>query len=391
MIPGAPEPRQSIRAWLNHSGGLADGGLADGGLADGGLADESYDRRGQAPAEDHRTQARREDLVIRIRFDAEDLTRIRVATLGPFGETMAAAELMRRQPPSPYFGPWRQSLRGRLGPRLRPLAAIHPIDRPGLDLSTLVGRVDTIGEGVDALLSAPRKPFRVEIDWLSGHHSPDLWPWHELDSDLRLRLELGEAITSFHAEAVGPHWTRVRSFMQAERACQVQCLATAGIDEFLTRLCPPLIRWHPPVLTVRNAGRAVREINLCGSGLTIIPSAFISPYPVLATDLAGPWRPPRLIYPAVRDLGTACRLWKEPANGHALAALLGPTRSAALEAIAQECGTAELAQRVGISPAAASQHATVLRAAGLITTARSGRTVTHALTSLGSTLLNGER
>jgi DNA-binding transcriptional ArsR family regulator len=73
----------------------------------------------------------------------------------------------------------------------------------------------------------------------------------------------------------------------------------------------------------------------------------------------------------------------------ALSALLGHNRAAVLLRIADGCTTSELAQRAGISLASASQHATVLLEAGLITTRRDGGAVLHTLTSLGASLLNG--
>jgi DNA-binding transcriptional ArsR family regulator len=59
-----------------------------------------------------------------------------------------------------------------------------------------------------------------------------------------------------------------------------------------------------------------------------------------------------------------------------------------LRSIADGCTTTELAARVGVSVAAASQHATVLREAGLITTRRQGSAVLHSLTPLGVELLH---
>lgn len=58
--------------------------------------------------------------------------------------------------------------------------------------------------------------------------------------------------------------------------------------------------------------------------------------------------------------------------------------AAVLRTIADGCSTTELAGRVGISLAAASQHASVLRDAGLITTHRQGSGVLHVLTPLGA-------
>jgi DNA-binding transcriptional ArsR family regulator len=82
------------------------------------------------------------------------------------------------------------------------------------------------------------------------------------------------------------------------------------------------------------------------------------------------------------------RLWdhRRP-RGAALAALVGRNRAAVLRATAHGCTTTELADRVGISLASASQHASVLRDAGLITTRRQGSAVLHVLTPLGAELL----
>jgi DNA-binding transcriptional ArsR family regulator len=101
---------------------------------------------------------------------------------------------------------------------------------------------------------------------------------------------------------------------------------------------------------------------------------------------------PRLILPAAHDLAIVSNLWdgaRRPA-GTALAALVGRTRAAVLYSVADGCTTTELARRAGISLPAASQHAAVLRNAGLITTRRAGSAVLHALTPLGAELLQAE-
>src|SRR5262249_6310332 len=158
---------------------------------------------------------------------------------GSFAETITAAELVRRRRPTPMFSPWRQRLAGHFGPELRPLASIHPIGRPGLDIVSVVGPTSTIEEGVDGRLSARRDRLRAEIDHLAWYHPTVEWPWTRLDSDAELRRELGTAIAKFHAEAIGPYWTQIRGYLQAERVRQLERLAGAGIDEFLARLCPP--------------------------------------------------------------------------------------------------------------------------------------------------------
>ena len=59
-----------------------------------------------------------------------------------------------------------------------------------------------------------------------------------------------------------------------------------------------------------------------------------------------------------------------------------------LRTIADGCSTTELADRVGIWLAAASQHASVLRDAGLMGAHRQGGAVLHVLTPLGVELLH---
>jgi DNA-binding transcriptional ArsR family regulator len=89
--------------------------------------------------------------------------------------------------------------------------------------------------------------------------------------------------------------------------------------------------------------------------------------------------PPVLVYPALRpDL----RPERFDGSRQALAALLGTTRAAALAAIGDGCSTTDLARRVGVSAAAASQHATVLRNAGLITSHRDRNVMMHTVTAL---------
>lgn len=52
------------------------------------------------------------------------------------------------------------------------------------------------------------------------------------------------------------------------------------------------------------------------------------------------------------------------------------------------CSTKELAGLAGIAPASASEHATVLREAGLVQTVRHRNLAVHSATVLGVALLN---
>ncbi|MBP2329324.1 DNA-binding transcriptional ArsR family regulator [Kibdelosporangium banguiense] len=74
----------------------------------------------------------------------------------------------------------------------------------------------------------------------------------------------------------------------------------------------------------------------------------------------------------------------------ALAALIGATRATVLEEICGSPTTTTIARRLGISAGNASQHTTVLRQAGLITSHRERNRVLHHATALGMALLDND-
>jgi DNA-binding transcriptional ArsR family regulator len=91
-----------------------------------------------------------------------------------------------------------------------------------------------------------------------------------------------------------------------------------------------------------------------------------------------------IVYPAA-----PAQAVDETGQSSDLAGLLGHTRTAVLHALRTPLGTRELAERVGTSAPSASEHASALRGAGLVRTVRRGRSVSHSLTPLGRSLLNG--
>ena len=94
---------------------------------------------------------------------------------------------------------------------------------------------------------------------------------------------------------------------------------------------------------------------------------------------------PVLIYP----IGQGCQSVPVTAESgrRSLAALMGGTRAAVLYTVGAGATTTQLAHRLNTSLASVSRHTGVLRNAGLISTHRQGSSVVHALTDLGSALL----
>jgi len=325
-------------------------------------------------------------MVWRIHFTEADLARVQVSpTLGPLAETvLALAQLRCSRQPRTMLSEWRGQVR--VTPQMRPLTALIPPDCNGVDLPTLVGETATIEQGVQALLDVPREHLLVEMEWIDRRHRlpPLAWAMAEAGG----RPELAEATQVAYQELIQPFWPRIRASLHSEQAARRRTLAAAGPGALLASLQGPLIRWRPPVLEILRPGQV--EMELGGRGIALVPSVFVGRAPSLHENPNDDDEMPRLILPA-EGAGRA-RLWAVSrglggSRGSALAALVGRNRAAVLQSIADGCTTTELARRVGISLAAASQHASVLRRAGLIATRRQGSAVLHVLTPLGAELL----
>jgi DNA-binding transcriptional ArsR family regulator len=118
-------------------------------------------------------------------------------------------------------------------------------------------------------------------------------------------------------------------------------------------------------------------------------------WPKLALGLDPPW-PPVLIYPA---RGVAA-LWERPGRGAggtasapggqrpgtALDRLLGPSRAAILVALEEPASTTQLVAVLGQSLGGIGDHLGVLREAGLVSRARSGRSVLYRRTPVGDAI-----
>jgi DNA-binding transcriptional ArsR family regulator len=339
--------------------------------------------------------------LLRIHFTADDATRVRVVTLGPLAELQLSFGKFQQPANRPGFGGWRaRTVAGAraLSPDVRETARfLAPPAAGQVDLFTLVGPAGDLAEGIDRLCQVPAEPLRREFGFaptVAGVRSGWLTDFAHGDRPARHRLT--SALTAYYELAIEPYWPRIRALLDNERVALTDVLVTHGLGAMLASLAPAL-QWKAPVLQVpghRGARPkdgpvpAVTDTHLGGRGLLLAPSLYADPDPGLFL----PWHdgPPLLIYPIHPDVSTVVRLWQglDEAGDRALTRLLGPTRAAALRAIADGCTTTGLARRLGISPGGASQHAAVLREAGLVVSHRHRNTVRHTLTGLGVNLLN---
>ncbi|MGJ5892709.1 ArsR/SmtB family transcription factor [Streptomyces niveiscabiei] len=278
-------------------------------------------------------------------------------TLGPTAESLFALEVLRHNANDAYAG-WRRGVRSEYIRRLPHFLNLAESLASSPDLVSLrVTAPDTV---------------KTELS-TEGIPAP------------RLR-HLTCGLREFQEAAIRPYWPRALSYLESERESCGRLMFTGGLHQVFGALNRKM-RWRPPVLTVpsRHSG----EVRLSGSGIVLVPSLFLSGSPRLFLNEEEPEKPPVLVYPAVPNPLVATALWTFAPPEQSLASLVGSTRSAVLQALAESRTTTELAHHVGISAGSASQHATVLRNAGLISTTRTRTSAIHTLTPLGIALSMG--
>jgi DNA-binding transcriptional ArsR family regulator len=321
--------------------------------------------------------------MIRIHFTASDLARFRVAsTPDPMWETLLSLHLLQGRAGALGFQRWRDTVRRRLSPSMRPLFELTPPYGYSPDFLTPTAGADGLDAGIDALLSTGRGRLRTDLRRFSAYRPASSWTRSLADGDLESLQHLAGTLRAYHDVAVAPYWTRIRAAIDAERVTRTRVMARLGFEGMISSLHPDL-RWQPPVLEVHGF-TVSRDVHLDGRGLSLIPSFFCWQEPTLLRD---PELRPVLVYPVEDRLGPVAAPGPPRTPEAPLVALLGPTRAAVLEAVDAGCTTTELAHRVGVSLASASRHASVLRDAGLISTRRLGGSVLHSLRPLGLDVL----
>jgi DNA-binding transcriptional ArsR family regulator len=169
-------------------------------------------------------------------------------------------------------------------------------------------------------------------------------------------------------------------------------MATHGIDHVLSHL-HPTVTWANPVLTIHLV-RSGPELRLNGQGLILIPGAGRDWTIMTAVN---DHEPASLVYPAypAHDADRpALRSQPEPGiPPKQLIALFGQTRARVLVTVGNTASlsTTQIADHCAISLSSASEHATVLRQAGLLASNRRGETMRHSITSLGMRMLSQHR
>lgn len=203
---------------------------------------------------------------------------------------------------------------------------------------------------------------------------------------------LAAAVRAYYDRSVVGELSAWESVVRLDVNERSRALATGGVEALLA-LLDPWATWRNPVLSIGST--VDLDLRPAGAGLLLVPSVFARQLWVggqpESVVVVYPVRRPR---PAEhRAAGhrpvPAYALGVAAASGDPLTALLGRSRAAVLRAALVGANTTDLARRAGISTPSASQHASVLRDAGLLRTTRHGKAAHHTLTPLARALLTG--
>ncbi|MFD1544726.1 ArsR/SmtB family transcription factor [Nonomuraea guangzhouensis] len=270
--------------------------------------------------------------------------------------------------------------RGWLADMIPPIGHLPDFLNPALATSS-----PGLSDELAAIEATDPEQVRRDLDQLAaereGRLSPRLRSLHRTPRTCLPRIVA--EIEAYWGLAIAPYWARIRSVLEADVFHRGRQVAEQGTAQALDEL-HHTVRWANGSLHLVQRHCAITRIET-GAGLLLVPSVFAWPR-VLTRSVVS--EPPQLAYPA-RGIGT---LWERRTHARmeALAAVIGRTRALILTELDAPASTTELAQRSGLSAAGVSQHLTALRAAGLTSTHRAGRSVLYARTGLADALLTAQ-
>ena len=347
----------------------------------------------------------------------EDLAKVRFG-LSPMAQVVGALQVLGGGNAPPGVPIWTAKVRERHerllagSPAVRALVRLHAVTDYAPDFYCVppTGLDTTFERELAAVRATP--PERAAADLRLGYRGRPVDPALDVPDP---QDRVADALAAVWAELLAPDWPRLRALLERDIVQRAGTLTVYGwarvFDGLAFDLLPHgdrILLGRPskrPAVTGSRTGDAtatttsstsggptrdaaterpgaaeVRRVHRPGGvGVVLIPNAFGASFVYLD--------PPRsygLSYPAQ---GVAA-LWENtyPATD-SLAALLGRGRAAVLAALDTPAGTSRLADRLSMTLGGVGDHLAVLRKAGLVSRARSGRSVLYSRTPLGDSLI----
>jgi len=236
----------------------------------------------------------------------------------------------------------------------------------------------SIERELEALLGTPDDVVRHQLRHLRYRWTPSLQAMYD-HPGVQL-VALADVIDRYWHAALAPFWAPITAVAETEVFMRSQQQASAGTATLLNDL-HDRVHWNGESLHVSGTA-CLGERDLDGGGLCLVPSIFVWPGVLVVADS----HTAQLAYPC-RGVGT---VWEGGfPSPHALEHVLGRSKARLLASLDSPASTTDVAARVQLSVSATSEHLAALKAAGLLRTRRSGRSILHLRTAVANALLAG--
>ena len=308
-----------------------------------------------------------------------DLGEVRFA-LSPMNELALSLRTWREPGRFPLMLPWLQrteAARARLDGELLVALTNDNLWLPDFLTQRPRGPLTRFDDELEAVAATPLDVVRDDV----AEVHPDLVPAALRGRRDRVLRRVVTALAAYWETCFEPWWPRMRTVLEADIVFRGRVIAREGLAAMFADLSPR-IRLAGDVVRVEMTTKVGFRRTTAGEGLTLTPTLFTRN----VTAPISPEEAPLIMYGA-RGVGT---LWEpEPAGSReALADLLGAARARLLAVLESPASSTELAVRLGVTTSAVNQHLRALRAGGLLTAARHGRSVLYLRSDLGDRLVH---
>lgn len=319
--------------------------------------------------------------MIEIHLGPDDLARIRFAR-SPMGELASSLQLLGDPGRQTVFRPWVSAVTPMLrGVRLRMLPALVGGPHWSADFLTPppVRMSAEFEEELERVRASSPSLVRASIDEMYDEVPAVLAALYE-DPERELG-KVADELSVYWKVAVRPVWPRLRAVADADLGYRAQAVTTGGLAKLLADLHPGIEHSAEGMRVLSPRWQGEHRLN--GSGLVLIPCVFAWPQLIMLFD------EPRQSAFCYAPRGVA-NVWNQIPDmaQEPLSDLIGRSRASLLAHLELPLSTTQLAGYMGLTPAAVSQHLSVLRRSSLVTSRRDGRAVLYQRTSLATELLN---
>jgi DNA-binding transcriptional ArsR family regulator len=317
--------------------------------------------------------------VTKLRVDETELANTTFA-ISPLNETVAALGVLAGRPGQPGLAGWAERHRGTL-------AGITAGNPTFAALVDVVGRTTWMPDFITPPPTGLDTRFADEIAGVRRQTGirarGDLMV--SVGGALPAALDVvdivpavADGLEAVWQRVIAPDWLRLHAVLERDVIQRAGRLATYGLARALEGLKPDL-RLEPGGYLNLNDWDDWHPYDLAGAQLMLVPNSFGGRW--FCMDMP---RALAVLYPA---RGIAEATDERAPDG--LDRLVGHSRALVLRALDDPASTTHLVTALTMSLGAVGDHLGVLRAAGLVSRVRSGRSVLYRRTALGDALVEG--